>query len=863
MPVSIDGLRAALAGRYEIERELGRGGMATVYLARDVQHERPVALKVLHAELGAALGGDRFQREIRLAARLQHPHILGVYDSGFAADRLWFTMPFVEGESLRDRLSRVRQLPVDEAVRITREVALALDYAHRHQVIHRDIKPENILLADGQAMVADFGIARALGASGGENLTGTGVAIGTPGYMSPEQATGDRQLDTRTDIYSLGSVLYEMLAGEPPFTGPTAQAVISRIMTEAPRPLASTRSAVSPALAAVVAKSMAKTPADRFATAADFAKALEATVTGEVPAASRRSRVPMIVTAALVVALAAGYLWRTNRLEAHTTKRIAVLPFENQGAPEDEYFAEGVADEIRSKLAGIPGLEVTARSSSSQYRQAARSIKEIGRDLDVEYVLTGTVQWSKHGGGASRVLVKPELVRVSRGNSPWSQSMDVQLSDVFKVQSDIAGRVVEALDVALGAVVTTRLEQRPTNSVDAYDAFIRAEKITQGHSVYDASVVREAIPVYERAVELDSTFGKAWGILALLLTERNRTNRSIEGTAAAKQAAEAALRHDPTGEYGHLAMGVYARDLEKDYGGAIDHFNAGLAANPNSIDLLGDAARAEESRGNWDAALAHARLAQRLDPRSVIQARVLARILHDTRHFPEARDAEYISLSLAPGNTAAIQQLAITFASMGRLDSIHALIRRSLAVADTTTLMVRFAKFQEMMWVWEPEFWPRFTRLTPKDFDGDRGHWGLKVGGTYRLMGDSVRARAYADSARVTFEALLKDFPDDAQFHELRGRALALGGSREEAIREAELSLKLRETKLDATTGPYVRFQVARILVQAGSYDRALDIIEPLLTTNSCDLTPAWLRIDPSFRPLRGNARFEKLIAGA
>src|SRR5262245_11819594 len=236
MPQQLGRLRDGLAGRYEIEREIGRGGMATVYRARDTHHDRPVALKVLHPELAESLGAERFQREIRVAASLQHPHILTVYDSGSVDGYLWFTMPFVEGEALRDRLSRERQLSVADAVRISREVALALDYAHRRGVIHRDIKPENILLIDGQAIVADFGIARALDGSG-EALTSTGTIIGTPAYMSPEQAAGDRAIDGRTDIYSLGCVLYEMLAGEPPYSGPTAQALIARVMTETPRPL--------------------------------------------------------------------------------------------------------------------------------------------------------------------------------------------------------------------------------------------------------------------------------------------------------------------------------------------------------------------------------------------------------------------------------------------------------------------------------------------------------------------------------------------------------------------------------------------------------------------------------------------------
>src|SRR5262245_28039877 len=268
LPLTLrDELTSALAAHYRLEHELGRGGFATVFLAQDLRHDRPVALKVLHPEVAATLGSERFKQEIRLAARLQHPHILGVYDSGDADGHLWFTMPFVEGESLRQRLDRERQIGLDEALRITREAADALEYAHRHGVVHRDIKPENILLSDRHALVGDFGIARAIGSSG---LTQTGVTVGTPAYMSPEQASGG-EVDTRTDIYALGCVLYEMLVGEAPFSGPNTVAVLSRIMTETPRPVRATRPTTPVGVEAAVSRAMARVPADRFASAADFA----------------------------------------------------------------------------------------------------------------------------------------------------------------------------------------------------------------------------------------------------------------------------------------------------------------------------------------------------------------------------------------------------------------------------------------------------------------------------------------------------------------------------------------------------------------------------------------------------------------
>src|SRR3954471_7118357 len=329
-------ISGALSTRYRLEQEIGAGGMATVYLAEDVRHDRRVALKVLRPELAAVIGAERFLAEIKLTANLQHPHILPLFDSGEADSFLFYVMPFVEGESLRARLVREKQLPVDDAVRIAREVADALDYAHRHGVIHRDIKPENILLHDGRALVADFGIALAAARSdGGSRMTETGMSLGTPAYMSPEQAMGEREITARSDVYALGCVLYEMLTGEPPFTGPTAQAIIARVMTEEPRSLVLQRKTIPPHVEAAVNTALSKLPADRFATAAQFGEALArpGTATAVSPSGrvaagvSRRSTlrsralaiVPWVV--ALLGVAGAAWAWRQRRPEAGTTWR--------------------------------------------------------------------------------------------------------------------------------------------------------------------------------------------------------------------------------------------------------------------------------------------------------------------------------------------------------------------------------------------------------------------------------------------------------------------------------------------------------------------------------------------------------------
>ena len=865
-----------LAAQYRIDRELGRGGFATVFLAHDLRHDRPVALKVLHPEIASTLGTDRFKQEIRLAARLQHPHIVGVLDSGEADHRLWFTMPFVEGESLRHRLSRERQLPVDDALRLTREVAEALDFAHRHGVIHRDVKPENILLTESHALVADFGIARAL-ASGGN--THTGVSMGTPSYMSPEQATNAAAVDARTDVYALGCVLYEMLAGEPPFTGPTTEAILARMLTETPRPLGSTRTTVSPALEAICQKAMARVPADRFATASEFAAAL-ATVAGEtrsphqiataetiaIPAAAtnttrwRSRRLPVVVAGAAVVLAAASFgWWRFGPAQVSETHRLAVLPFENLGAAEDAYFAEGITDEVRGKLTALRGVAVIARASAAQYKNpGAKTPQQIGTELGVDYLLTGTVRWEGARGGARRVRVSPELIEASTGTSRWQQPFDGDLAGVFQMQADIAARVADALNVALAGNARASLAEKPTTNVEAYDAFLRGEEASQGLAGMDLVRLRRAVGYYNQAVTLDPTFLQAWVQLSRTACLR-ATMPIVEDIEVCRRGAERAAALAPDRPETRLAMGTYLRVVKKEYDKALDQFTLGLQAQPNNVDLLTAATAVERSLGRFEDALAHAQQAARLDPRSVSAGNVLARTYRDLHRFKES-DAEYArTLTIAPRNTAVIQGRATNCLTQGDLACARAVITAAIKHVTVKELIVRFATTQEMMWVLPDELRNQVVTLQPEDFDNDRGMWALKVGATYLLMKDIAQARSYGRISATEYGKTVKQLPDDAQSQELLGRALVLAGDTKGAIEAGERSLAARATETDASNGPYFKYQVARIYIQAGQPDRALDLIEPLLSQPG-DLTPGWLRIDPVFAPLRGNPRFEKLI---
>jgi eukaryotic-like serine/threonine-protein kinase len=882
-------LAQALQDRYAIERELGRGGMATVYLAQDLRHDRPVALKVLHPELAQALGPERFQREIRMAARLQHPHILTVLDSGEAAGQLWFTMPFVQGESLRDRLNKEKQLPVEDALRIAREAADALDYAHQHGIVHRDIKPENILLAGRHALVADFGIARALDSGGAQKLTETGMAIGTPAYMSPEQASGERELDGRTDIYSLGTVLYEMLAGEPPFSGATVQAMIARRLTETARPLRTIRETIPESVDQAVARALAKAPADRFTTAGELAKALEtsapaggqriptmatagqASVTipkhPAVASARSRSRSAAILAVGFLLGLGVLFGWLRKHngsgeaVEPGGIKRLAVLPFENLGRPEDDYFADGITDEVRGKLAALPGLQVTASGSSAQYKKTTKTPQQIGQELGVQYILVGKVRWEKAAGGQSRVRVSPELVQTATASTKWQQPFDAGLTDVFQVQADVASRVAQALDVALGTGEKETLAGKPTANLSAYDLYLQGNEAASGFDAVAPLELRRAISDYERAVALDSTFALAWAQLSRAHTYVHWTGTpTMADEVKALATAERALALAPDLPEGHLALGDYYNLVKLDWGRALEEYSRGRKVAPNNAELQKGEGLVARSQGRWEESQAALTKAQALDPRSIGTARRLTYNLLRLHRFPEAMDQADRALALDRTAPDLHETKASILLAQGDLPGARRVLEAAQRDVEPTTLVAWIATYFDLYWVLNEEQQQLLLRLPPGPFNDDRLSWGLALAGTYALRGDAVRARAYGDSARITGEAQLRDAPDDGQTNVLLGLAYAFAGRKAEAIKQGERGVALLPAAKDAYLAPYNQHQLVRIYLLVGEPEKALDQLE-LLLKQPYYLTPAWLKIDPTFDPLRKNPRFQKLVS--
>jgi serine/threonine protein kinase/Tfp pilus assembly protein PilF len=591
----LERLRAALAGRYAVESELGRGGMAVVYLAEDLKHHRQVAIKVLHPDISSDVATERFFREIEIVAGLTHPHILPLHDSGQADGLLYCVMPFIEGESLLNRLQREKQLPVEEALQITREVAEALNYAHDRGIIHRDIKPANILLQDGHAVVADFGIARAVEQAGGARITQTGVAVGTPAYMSPEQGSGEHDLDGRTDIYALGCVLYQMLAGDPPYTGAAPLAVIKRHSLDPVPSVRTVRDSVPESVEYAITRALAKVPVDRYQTASEFASALLAPYPAGRPIPRRR--VVLLALVAMTTLLAGvWYVGRQSFPAARpVSESIAVLPFADMSPDKDqEYFSDGISEELLNLLAKIPELQVAARTSAFSFKDQNLEIPEIAERLNVAHVLEGSVR--KAG---NEVRITAQLIKADDGFQMWSETWDRTLDDIFAIQYEIAADVVEQLKVTLLGAAPTVEETDP----EAYTLYLQARHVGRQGT---AEGYEQSGALYQQALVIDPDYTAAWTGLAFTYTRQATLalRPFDEGYQLALEVANKALAIDPEYAPAYAQLGRIASAYDNDLAAAARHLEHALDLEPANLDILGNAASLARDLGRLDEAIA-------------------------------------------------------------------------------------------------------------------------------------------------------------------------------------------------------------------------------------------------------------------
>ena len=685
-------LRDALAGRYNLERELGRGGMATVYLAHDVRHDRPVALKVLQPEESAAVGTNRFHREIKVLARLRHPFVLPLHDSGEAAGALYFVMPYIEGESLRARFIRESILQPEDIVAIVRQIAEALDYAHGEGVVHRDVKPENILISrHGHAMLADFGIARGALLPSGAQTTGTaltqsGMAIGTADYMSPEQALGEAEIDGRSDIYSLGCVVYEALAGRPPFTGTNALSIVAQHIGVPAPDLATKRAELSPSLIRAVARSLQKNPDDRFPTATAFVQALMASDTS---------------TVATPAPLASARL------------SIAVLPISNRSSDaETEYFSDGMTDELMNALAKVEGLRVVSRTSAFAFKSGDVPIREIGARLGVGFVLEASVRRA-----GARLRVTARLVGVEDDSTLWSETYERQLEDVFAVQDEITHAIVATITEALqlGHLRGAKPVPQPRN-LEAYDLYLLGR-----HHWYKRTEpeMRRALELFQEAVAADPLYAPAYSGIAdasALLASWQFASAKENFPQAAK-AAERALELDPSLADAHASLGFVKLNWEWDWEGAMRELRTAIALNPSHETAHRWLSAFLAGIGRDDEAVPIAQRAIELDPISVLPRMNLGIVAFLAWRFEDAEVEFRRVIEKDPNFVRAYAFLACSLSYMDRHDEAISVARTGVersnrhvmllfALGIVTALAGKINEAREI-------FIPIFPELTP------------------------------------------------------------------------------------------------------------------------------------------------------
>ncbi|HJP87179.1 MAG TPA: protein kinase [Gemmatimonadaceae bacterium] len=618
-----------LADRYTIERLIGHGGMATVHLAEEQKHHRKVAIKVLRPEFGASVGAERFLREIGIAARLSHPHIVPLIDSGESNGSLYYVSPFIPGGSLRDRLNREHRLPIEDALRIAHEVAAALDYAHRNGYVHRDVKPENILFADDHALLADFGIAHVSSSAPGQTLTAGGLALGTPEYMSPEQAAGESEIGVPGDVYGLACVFYEMLAGEPPFRGATPRATMAKQVTERPRPLRALRPDAPAGFERVLETALAKDPSQRYQSVVEFCNALD------------RARM------------------EPARRFATTKRTIAVLPFVNLSPdPDNEYLSDGMTDELINALAKVEGLRVASRTSVFALKGKAQDVRAIGALLEATEVLEGSVRRS---GDNLRITV--QLTSTDDGRLVWSERYDRKLHDVFAIQDEIARTIVTTLRATTFADLFPAAANRHTDNIQAYGLYLRGRYEWNKRT---SKGVAEGIKYFEQAIALDPGYALAYTGLAdcysLWLDYRNVP--VYEGHEKAKLYARKAIALDESLAEAHasLAWSLFIYDWK--WNEANREFRRAIELDPRYAPAHQWYAFLLASQGRFDEALIEAHTALDNDPSSVSVRRSLGYCYLYARRYDQG--SYHLDRAIAMNPVAEesyrIQGLILTFA---------------------------------------------------------------------------------------------------------------------------------------------------------------------------------------------------------
>jgi len=873
-------------GRFRVEHELGRGGMGIVYLAHDTKLDRPVAIKSLPAELtGNAMIRKRWKREAQVLASLNHPNIATIYEELEEAEGVgYLILEYVAGDTLTQRIAQ-RGLKLQEALSIALQVAEAVAAAHEKDIIHRDLKPGNIKITpEGRVKVLDFGLAKTIKSQyPGLQSTTTepGKIFGTPAYMSPEQARG-KDVDSRGDIWSFGCVLYEMLTGEVPFKGETASDTLANILDKDPdwQVLPQTTPAN---IQVLLRRCLEKNLRSRLQHIGDAAieiretlsppptapPAIRHTLASPEPVAAAKARlrrVVMVMGATIIVVAAIIAAWLLNKKPSVPVSkeiRLVVLPFENLGSAEDEYFAAGITDAITARLAAIHGLAVISRQSAMQYKKREKTAQQIADELQVDYILEGTVQRERPSDPNSRVRIIPQLIKASNDTHVWAQPYDNDMSEVFRIQSDLAERVAQGLNIALVERERQALRSRPTENMEAYDYFLRGNEYWHRSTLENDYKI--AIQMYERAVELDPKFALAYAQLtrihaAMYWSYYDRTEQRL---AMAKKAVDRALQLAPDSPETHLALGTYYYHGQSDWDRALEEFAIARKSLPNNSDLLSIIGFVQRRQGKFEEALANIKRASELDPLSSFLSEELGTTFMWMRNYPEALRYFNRSISLAPDLPYLYDWKASLYLCWeGSTEKARAVVEealkniRSPEESSIVNLLITLD-------VYEGNYQKALDRLSLKSEDIDTQEYfiprAIRYATIYGYMNENDLAKKYYDEGRNILETKIQQQPEDGRFHSTLGIAYAGLGRREDAIREGKIGVNLLPITKEAMRGYYRAIDLARIYVMVGEFDLAIDQIEFLLSIPG-GLSIPLLRLDPVWDPLREHPRFKKLL---
>ena len=876
-------------GPYEVLSQLGAGGMGEVWRARDTRLGRDVAIKVLPA----AFASDpdrlrRFEQEARAVAALNHPTILALYDVGTHDGAPYIVTELLEGESLRERLDS-GPVPVRRAVEIAVQVAQGLSAAHEKGIVHRDLKPANVFLTnDGRVKILDFGLAKlappptegdAAGATTVIGATGAGMVLGTVGYMSPEQVRG-LAVDQRSDIFSLGCLLHEMIGGAAPFARETGVDTMSAILTKDPPELAGPGLAVPDSLEHVVRRCLEKEAGRRFASAHDLAFALAeasgpsaapAPATAHGPAAWRTSilTASALAVAALLAAVAFRFLPRGSSAGPvkAAVPRVVVLPFENLGSPEDAYFASGMTDEITSRLASVQGLGVISRTTAAQYENTKKTVKQIGGELGVGYVLEGSVRWEHGADRASRVRITPELVRVADDTSIWSERYERVLADIFAIQSEVAESAVKAMGLTLVPREQTALESSSTSDMQAYDLYLRGRAEawrSDGEGDMDA-----AIHLFQEAVDRDPHFAEALAGLARhqlrMAWFYRRHDRDL--LLRAHEAAQRAVQLRPDLVETHDALGWYFYLGELDYARALDEFAAARRIQPNNSDVLLGVGSVYRRQGRWREAAEAMASAVEFDPKNAVLLGNAGPTYILARRYADADRILSEAIALSPrwampyGQRAWLQVLW-----HGDTQKASALLDGAATVEGLTDDAAVLAIRGFMVALARRDYAGELRRLDAEKRPTIANvNWYLPVpllrGEVEWLADRPVPAHQSFDAARGELEKAARDDPNDSRIHSSLAIAYAGLGRSDDAVREGELACRLMPPSKDAWLALYRIADLALVYTMVGKVDTAIARLDELLA-GSGESTPYVFRLDPRFDALRSDPRFQALLTG-